>query len=81
VNSLYNFMPSLTPRLLSADTNQGTLLKSDLEWTSVGLRGQRIAFRISVQPLPGATDVRLRLQKFVVGMMKDPVAAFRQSGV
>lgn len=81
VNSLYNFMPSLTPRLLSADTNQGTLLKSDLEWTPVGLRGQRIAFRISVQPLPGATDVRLRLQKFVVGMMKDPVAAFRQSGV
>lgn len=81
VNSLYNFMPGLSPRILVKDTDQSNFLKSDLEWTIAGLRGQRVAFRISVQPLPGATDVQLRVQKLIVGMMKDPVAQFRQSGV
>ena len=39
-------------------------------------------FRISVQPLfPSTTDVQIRLQKFVVGMMKHPVAMTRQSSV
>lgn len=80
VDSLYNFQPALSPRVLSKDIDQATFLKSDLEWTT-HIRGQRIAFRISVQPLPGATDVQLRLQKFVAGMMKDPVAQFRQSGI
>jgi hypothetical protein len=81
VNSLYNFQPSLSPRLLVADTDASNFLKSDLEWTNVGLRGQRIAFRVWAQPLPGSTDVQIRLQKFIVGMMRDPVAPFRQSGV
>jgi len=81
VNSQFNFFPNLSPRLLVADTTAGTFLASDLEWTTVGLRGSRIAFRVAVQPLPGATDVKLRLQKFIVGMMRDPVAQFRQSGV
>ena len=45
------------------------------------VRGNRVFFRISVEPLPGATDVQIRLQKVIVGMMKDPVAQFRQSGV
>lgn len=81
VNSLYNFLPGLTQRLLVKDTDQSNFLKSDLEWTTVGVRGQRIAFRISVQPLPGSTDVQLRLQKFIAGMMRDPVSPFRQSGV
>lgn len=81
VNSLYNFMPALSPRLLSADIDQATYLNSDLEWTTANLRGQRIAFRISVQPLPGTTDVQICLQKFIVAMMRDPVSPFRQSGV
>jgi hypothetical protein len=81
VDSLYNFQPPLSPRVLTKDTDGSNFLKSDLEWTMVGIRGQRIAFRISVAPLPGSTDVQLRLQKFVVGMMKDPVVAVRQSAV
>lgn len=81
VNSLYNFFPPLSQRQLVRDTDAGTFLRSDLEWTSVGLRGQRVFFRIAVQPLPGATDVQIRLQKFVVGMMKDPIATTRQSAV
>jgi hypothetical protein len=81
VNSLYNFQPPLSQRILVSDVDAGTFLKSDLEWTIAGLRGQRIAFRIAVQPLPGTTDVQIRLQKFIVGMMKDPVAQFRQSGI
>lgn len=81
VNSLYNFQPGLRPRVLAPDLNAGTFLASDLEWTTVGLRGQRVFFRISVQPLPGATDVQIRLQKFVVGMMKDPIAMTRQSAI
>lgn len=79
VNSLYNFQPALSPRMLVADTNQSNFLKSDLEWSIAGLRGQRIAFRIFPQPLPGSTDVQIRLQKFIVGMMKDPIAQVRQS--
>jgi hypothetical protein len=81
VDSLYNFQPPLSPRVLTKDTDGSNFLKSDLEWTMVGIRGQRIAFRISVAPLPGSTDVQLRLQKFVVGIMKDPVVAVRQSAV
>lgn len=81
VNSLYNFFPNLSQRQLVRDVDAGTFLRSDLEWTSVGLRGQRVFFRIAVQPLPGATDVQIRLQKFVVGMMKDPIATTRQSAV
>jgi hypothetical protein len=81
VNSQFNFFPNLSPRQLVADTTAATFLASDLEWTTVGLRGSRIAFRVAVQPLPGTTDVKLRLQKFIVGMMRDPVAQFRQSGV
>jgi hypothetical protein len=80
VNSLYNFLPSLSPRLLVADTDASNCLADDLEWTT-GIRGNRIFFRVSVIPLPGATDVQIRLQKFIVHMMKNPVAAFRQSGV
>jgi hypothetical protein len=81
VNSLYNFQPGLRPQILVLDTDPGTFLASDLEWTTVGLRGQRVFFRISVEPLPGATDVQIRLQKFVVGVMKDPIAMTRQSAV
>jgi hypothetical protein len=81
VNSLYNFQPNLSQRILVGDTDPSNFLKSDLEWTTVGLRGNRIAFRIAVQPLPGSTDVQIRLQKFIVAMMKDPIAQFRQSGV
>lgn len=81
VDSLYNFLPSLSPRVLTKDTDGSNFLKSDLEWTTVGVRGQRVAFRIFVQPLPGTTDVQLRLQKFVAGMMKDPVVQVRQSAI
>lgn len=80
-NSLYNFQPALSPRLLTQDINAGNFQGNDLEWSGMTIRGQRVFFRISVQPLPGATDVQIRLQKFVVGMMKDPVLQFRQSGV
>lgn len=82
VNSLWNFQPALSPRLLSADTSIGTFLKSDLEWTT-SVRGQRVFFRIAVQPLfPGSTtDVQYRVQKFIAAIMKDPVAQFRQSGI
>jgi hypothetical protein len=81
VDSLYNFQPPLSPRLLTSDLNQGTFLKSDLEWSGMMTRGHRVFFRIAVQPLPGATDVQIRVQKFIVGMMKDALMQFRQSGV
>lgn len=80
VNSLYNFQPPLASRLLTKDTDQSNFLASDLEWTTA-IHGQRIFFRVSVQPLPGATDVQYRLQKFIAYMMKDPVAVSRQSMV
>ena len=80
IDSLYNFLPSLSPRILVADTDQSNFLKSDLEWVTQ-IRGDRIFFRVSVLPLPGATDVQIRLQKFIVHMMKDPIAQFRQSGI
>ena len=80
-NSLYNFKPSLSPRILVSDTNVANFLNDDLEWTIAGLRAARMFFRISVQPLPGATDVQYRVQKFITHMMKDPIAPFRQSGV
>ena len=80
INSLYNFQPPLSPRILSLDTDQSNFLAEDLEWTTA-IRGQRMFFRISVQPLPGATDVKISLQKFIAWMMKDPVAPFRQSMV
>jgi hypothetical protein len=80
VNSLLNPLPSLSLRQLSSDINIGTAQPSDLEWVT-GIRGQRVAFQISVQPLPGQTDVQMKLQKLIVRMQKDPVALFRGSGV
>ena len=80
VNSLYNFLPSLSPRILVSDTDASNFLADDLEWTTQ-IRGDRIAFRISVIPLPGSTDVQVRLQKFIAHMMKDPIAVTRQSGI
>jgi hypothetical protein len=81
VNSLYNFKPSLSPRILVADTDSSNFLAADLEWGITGLRGDRVFFRISVIPLPGSINVQARLQKFIVHMMKDPVATTRQSSV
>lgn len=81
VNSLYNFFPPLSARPLTKDTDASNTLRDDIEWTAVGLRATRVFFRISVQPLPGATDVQYRVQKFIVHMMKDPVAPFRQSAI
>jgi hypothetical protein len=80
-NSLYNFQPSLSPRALTPDTDSSNYQANDLEWSGLTLRGQRVFFRVWVQPFPGATDVQIRLQKFIAGMMKDPVVQFRQSGV
>ncbi len=80
VNSLLNPLPSLSLRQLSSDINTGTAQPNDLEWVT-GIRGQRVAFQISVQPLPGQTDVQMKLQKLIVRMQKDPVALFRGSGV
>ena len=80
VNSLYNFLPATSPRILSPDGNAANALNSDLEWT-VNIRGQRVFFRIQVQPLPGTTDVQLRLEKLVAWMMSDPVATLRSSMV
>lgn len=80
VNSLVNPLPSLSPRLLTTDTDLGTALPTDLEWIT-GVRGQRVFWKISIDPLPGTTDVQMKLQNLVVQMLKDPVAAFRSSEI
>lgn len=80
VNSLLNPLPATTPRALSGDTTNANTLGSDLEWTTT-IHGQRVFFKISVSPLPGATDVQLKLQKLIVLMQKDPVALFRGSRI
>lgn len=76
ISSLYNFQPALSPRLLTLDTNISNFLDSDLEWTTQ-IHGERVFFRISVQPLPGTTDVQMRIQKMIVSMMTDPIAVAR----
>lgn len=76
VNSMNNPMPESSPRILSADTNIANALPNELEWTT-SITGQRVAFRIQVQPLPGTTDVQMRLQKWIVGMSKDVIALCR----
>jgi len=80
VNSLVNPLPPTSPRQLISDADSGTALASDLEWVT-GVRGQRVFFKIAVQPLPGTTDVQMKIQKLIVRMMRDPVAMFRGSGV
>ncbi len=80
VDSLHNPLPATTPRILSFDSNPANLVNTDLEWTT-GARGQRIFFRIQVEPLPGETDVQMRLQKLIVSMTKDPVIYHRASAV
>ena len=80
VNSLQNPLPATTKRLLSTDTNPATLQNQDLEWT-LGVRGERIFFRIQVEPFPGQTDVQIKVQKFIPGMMRDPVIIHRSSAV
>lgn len=78
VNSLWNPLPATTVRLLKADTDRSNSMNDDLEWTT-GIRGDRIAFRIQVQPTPGTTDVQLKIQKLIVGMCADPLAKRRSS--
>jgi hypothetical protein len=78
VDSMQNPLPATSPRLLSLDTDPSNLVGQDLEWT-VGIRGERQAFRIQVQPLLGSTDVQLKIQKLIVSMMKDPVTTYRGS--
>ena len=73
VDSINNALPQSSTRQLVADTSAPTALAEDLEWTT-GIRGQRIAFKVSVAPLPGMTDVKMSLQKLVVSMMRDPMA-------
>jgi hypothetical protein len=80
VDSLNNPLPATSPRVLNADSNISNLQNTDLEWT-VGVRGERIFHRISVFPLPGTTDVQMRLQKLIVHMMKDPVIYHRSSAL
>lgn len=80
VNSLQNPLAATTRRVLRADSDPSNLQNQDLEWT-LGVRGERIFFRIQVDPLPGATDVQLKVQKFIVGMMRDPVAIHRSSAI
>jgi hypothetical protein len=80
VDSLNNPLPATAPRVLNADANISNLQSADLEWT-VGVRGQRIFLRIAVYPLPGTTDVQMRLQKLIVSMMKDPVIYHRASAI
>lgn len=80
VNSLSNPLPPTPARQLTADSDAGNALATDLEWVT-GVRGQRVFFKIAVQPLPGTTDVQMKIQKMIVQMMKDPVSVFRGSGV
>jgi len=80
VDSLNNPLPATTPRILSADANPANLVNQDLEWT-VAVRGERISFRIAVFPLPGTTDVQMRLQKIIPHMMKSAVIYHHGSAV
>lgn len=80
VNSLYNPYPQSSPRLLSQNTNISNTQPNDLEWAT-GIRGQRMALRIAVTPLPGTTDTQMKLQKFIIRTGPDPVAPFRGSQV
>jgi hypothetical protein len=80
VNSLNNPLPETTPRVLDLDSDISNAENQDLEWT-VGVRGQRFFQRVSVFPLPGETDVQVRLQKLIVSMTKDPVIYHRASAV
>lgn len=78
VNSMNNSYPALSLRQLSQDTNSANLTGQDLEWTT-GVRGERIALQLRVQPLPGSTDVQFRLQHMAFWMMQDPVAKLRSA--
>ena len=80
VNSLQNPLPATSVRALAADSDPSNLANQDLEWTTA-IRGNRICLRIQVEPLPGATDVQLKIQKIIAYMMKDPVIYHRSSAV
>ena len=80
VNSLNNPLPQTTPRVLAQDSNPANLVNRDLEWT-VAVRGERIALRIAVFPLPGQTDVQMRLRKIIPHLMKDPVIQHYSSAI
>lgn len=80
VNSLTNALPPTTPRQLSQDASITNTVGTDLEWSTT-IRGQRVFFLIDVSPLPGTTDVQMKLQKLIVLMSKDPVALVRGSRI
>jgi hypothetical protein len=80
VNSLNNPLPQTTPRILVADSDPSNSVTQDLEWT-IGVRGERIALRVAVFPLPGTTDVQLRLRKIIPHLMKNPVIYHHASAV
>lgn len=80
VDSLNNPLPATTFRFLQQDSDPSNLQNNDLEWT-VGVRGERIFWRVQVQPFPGSTDVQLKIVKLIPHMMKDPVATHRASAV
>ena len=77
VDSLNNPLPPSSYRQLAADVDQGTAQPYDLMWTT-GIRGERIFFKVEIQPLPGTTDLQFRLQKLIPGLMPDPIAPRRQ---
>ena len=80
VDSRYNLWPSTSMRQLSADSGPASAQTYDQEW-SIWVRGERVAFRVSVAPLPGTTDVQFNLQKLIVTIGKDPVAVFRGGSI
>lgn len=78
VDSLFNPLPNSSLRRLIANTSVPTALTQDLEWVT-GIRGERIALKWQVAPLPGQTDVKLSLQKLIVTMAQDPIQVTRTS--
>jgi hypothetical protein len=60
VNTLENVLPNSSTRQLSANTSSATAQTQDLEWT-IGVRGQRVAYKIQVSPLSGTTGARRQL--------------------
>ncbi|HEY2496565.1 MAG TPA: hypothetical protein VGK24_05810 [Candidatus Angelobacter sp.] len=66
LNTLTNAQPAITPDAglpLSQAPTGDTELQADVT-------GERVAFKISVAPLPGTTDVQFNLQKMVVPIMR-----------
>lgn len=80
VNSLNNPLPPSSFRQLVSDADQGTAQPSYLDWTTT-IRGEFCFYKIQVAPLPGTTDVQLKVNKWVPSIMQDPVMLRRSSAI